>query len=222
MKSATTYAVGVQEVKLYWNETTIAKSEFAELLDFCDSFEVVAHLDVQPDGVRQLARCHMREGAEYSDLDKISFLTFEGELPNRGDGPQPVVVMNRHPLVSAAVIFDDIAVYPPYSITAQGISVTLRGVPSGISDFLATTRQFLPPDKVSVTTHDDPRNDARELLGKRQFEVIQQAIQLGYYDEPRKISMRELAVKLDIARSTLGEHLHNAEAALMKWVTNSD
>ncbi len=212
----------VQEVKLFWNEVSVANSEFSELLEYCESFEVVAHLDVQPEGVRQLARCTMRGEAEYRDLDKISYLDFEGELPNRGDGPQPVVVMNRHPLVAAAVIYDDIAVYPPYSITSQGIAVTVRGVPAGISRFLATTKEFLPPDKVSVTTHEDPRHDARELIGQRQLEVIQQAIHLGYYDQPRKISMRELATKLDIARSTLGEHLHNAESSLVKWVVSED
>ncbi len=162
----------------------------------------------------------MHEGAEFSDLDKVSFLSYEGELPNRGDGPQPLVVMNRHPLVAAAVGFDDIAVFPPYSITAEGINVTLRGVPAGISQFLATTREFLSPDKVSVTTHGNIKHDARELLGERQLEVIKLAIIHGYYDEPRKISMRELALKIDIARSTLGEHLHGAESILMKWISD--
>ena len=54
----------VQEVKLFWNEVSVANSEFSELLEYCESFEVVAHLDVQPEGVRQLARCTMRGEAE--------------------------------------------------------------------------------------------------------------------------------------------------------------
>jgi hypothetical protein len=212
----------VQEVKLFWNEASIANSDFAELLKFCQSFEVVAHLDVRPDGVRQLARCQMHEGMTVEQLNDVSFLTFEGLLPNRDDGPDPIVVMNRHPLVSAAVIFDDIAVYPPYSISANGISVTVRGVPSGISDFLALTNDLLPPDKVSVTTHDEPKDEARNLLGERQLEVIQKAVAHGYYDEPRKISMRDLSIELNIARSTLGEHLHKAEATLIKWVSENN
>lgn len=212
----------MQEVKIRWSSETVENSEFAELLKICSTFEVVAHLDVQPEGVRQLARCVMRDGVELEAIDEVSFLSFETALPNRGDGPSPIVVMNRHPLVVSAISFADIAVYPPYSISDQGVEITLRGVPTGISQFLAQVNIFLPPDKVSVTSQGGPKNEALDLLGERQLEVIQQAVLLGYYDEPRKISMRELATQLGIARSTLGEHLHGAESALMRWVSDAE
>ena len=212
----------MQEVKIRWSAATVAKSEFAELLEICSTFEVVAHLDVQPEGVRQLTRCEMRDGADFESINDVSFLTFEGVLPNRGDGLEAIVVLNQHPLVVSAISFDDIAVYPPYSISDEGVEITLRGVPSGISQFLAQVNIFLPPDKVSVTTHDDPKNEAQSLLGERQLEVVQQAVLLGYYDEPKKISMRELADHIGIARSTLGEHLHRAESTLIKWISGEN
>ncbi|PXY72355.1 MAG: hypothetical protein CXX81_29200 [Methanobacteriota archaeon] len=220
--SDTTHAVGVQEVRIRWSAATVAKSDFAELLKICSTFEVVAHLDVQPEGVRQLARCEMRNGADFESINDVSFLTFEGILPKRGEGPEAIVVMNRHPLVVSAISFDDIAVYPPYSISNEGVEITLRGVPEGIRQFLAQVEIFLPHDKVSVTTHDDPKNDAQELLGQRQLEVVRQAVLLGYYDEPKKISMRELATNIGIARSTLGEHLHRAESTLIKWISEDN
>jgi hypothetical protein len=164
----------------------------------------------------------MRNGADFESINDVSFLTFEGILPKRGEGPEAIVVMNRHPLVVSAISFDDIAVYPPYSISDEGVEITLRGVPSGIRQFLAQVEIFLPPDKVSVTTHEDPKNDALELLGQRQLEVVRQAVLLGYYDEPKKISMRELATNIGIARSTLGEHLHGAESTLIKWISEDN
>ena len=100
--SDTTHAVGVQEVRIRWSAATVAKSDFAELLKICSTFEVVAHLDVQPEGVRQLARCEMRNGADFESINDVSFLTFEGILPKRGEGPEAIVVMNRHPLVVSA------------------------------------------------------------------------------------------------------------------------
>ncbi|HIN44349.1 MAG TPA: helix-turn-helix domain-containing protein, partial [Candidatus Poseidoniales archaeon] len=56
----------------------------------------------------------------------------------------------------------------------------------------------------------------------RQLEVVRQAVLLGYYDEPKKISMRELATNIGIARSTLGEHLHRAESTLIKWISEDN
>ena len=55
-------------------------------------------------------------------------------------------------------------------------------------------------------------------MGERQLEVVQAAVQWGYYDDPRGVSLRQMAERLDMARSTIGEHLHNAEATLMRWM----
>jgi predicted DNA binding protein len=100
--------------------------------------------------------------------------------------------------------------------------LTLRGVPKGISGFLAATRLVLPPDKVSVISQEEPKHEALALLGERQLEILNLAVHHGYYQDPRGISVSALAEKLEIARSTLGEHLQSAEAALVKWVIEED
>lgn len=212
----------MQEVKLHWNRESIASSDFGELLEFCSLFEVVAHLDVQPEGVRQLARVEYRNGGGPSDFEGLGFITVEENIKSKMEGPDTIVVMNSHPIVTTAVPFTDIAVMPPYSIGDEGMTITLRGVPKGISGFLAATRLVLPPDKVSVISHEEPKHEARSLLGERQLEILQLAIHHGYYQDPRKISVSALAEKMGIARSTLGEHLDSAEAALVKWAIEED
>ncbi|MFH2105774.1 MAG: helix-turn-helix domain-containing protein [Candidatus Micrarchaeota archaeon] len=56
---------------------------------------------------------------------------------------------------------------------------------------------------------------AKEVLTDKQLEVFSKACDWGYYEIPKKVSIEELAEKLDLSPSTLAEHLRKAEAKLM-------
>lgn len=56
----------------------------------------------------------------------------------------------------------------------------------------------------------------RSLLSDRQREIVQEAVDRGYYDTPRRCTLTELADGLDIAKSTCSELLHRAEGAILK------
>lgn len=53
-------------------------------------------------------------------------------------------------------------------------------------------------------------------LTDRQHEVIQTAVELGYYDIPRSASQEDVAVELECASSTIAEHLRKAEARILR------
>ena len=199
----------------------MAISGFKDLLLPCSRMEVVAHLSISDNGVRQLVRCEFREGFGPEDLSNSEFLTFETTL--HGDnGTPPIVVFNTHPLAIASIDFPDIAVLPPYTFSEDGISISLRGVPSGISSFLSLANEIMPPDSVKVVNEEEGEIGPRNLLGDRQWEVVQAAVQWGYYDDPKGVSMRQMSERLNMARSTIGEHLHNAEATLVRWLVENE
>jgi len=58
--------------------------------------------------------------------------------------------------------------------------------------------------------------ESDELLTDRQQWLLQEAIDQGYYDTPRRITLTELANELDIAASTCCEVLHRAEERVLK------
>jgi len=58
-----------------------------------------------------------------------------------------------------------------------------------------------------------------EMLTPRQIEVLNVAIGKGYYSKPRKITLNELAEYLDMAPSTLSEHLNKIEAKVMPVIS---
>lgn len=54
------------------------------------------------------------------------------------------------------------------------------------------------------------------LLTDRQRWLLHEAIEEGYYDTPRRITLVELAEEVDIAKSTCSEILHRAEEQVLK------
>ncbi|MFB6270658.1 MAG: helix-turn-helix domain-containing protein, partial [Halobacterium sp.] len=58
-------------------------------------------------------------------------------------------------------------------------------------------------------------------LTDRQREVVETAVDLGYYDVPRTAGQDDVAAELDCASSTVAEHLRKAEAALARAAVQS-
>ena len=141
-------------------------------------------------------------------------------LPEIG-GDGYIVVWNNHPLSVAAINFDSLHVIPPYVIGENGVQITIRGLPEGVSGFLKAARIMLPPDNVNVVDIAEIEDSIRKILTPKQLEIAVLAVNAGYYETPRKISKKELSELSEIPRSTLQEHLAKAEAALVEWAVKT-
>ncbi|MFD1514233.1 helix-turn-helix domain-containing protein [Halomarina rubra] len=62
-----------------------------------------------------------------------------------------------------------------------------------------------------ITRFEEPTH----RLTTRQEEVVSAALDLGYFEWPRRLNSEELAAELDISRATLLEHLRKAESKLI-------
>jgi predicted DNA binding protein len=71
---------------------------------------------------------------------------------------------------------------------------------------------------------EDGRSVAFDLtvLTDIQRETLELAVTHGYYDDPRDISMDELATMLDVSKSALSRRLSNAEAKLVSELVRPD
>ena len=85
------------------------------------------------------------------------------------------------------------------------------------------------PDPVKMSQMQDAMDESTSLKSaneiKEEFEQIIDVLNLNestnIVSDPRGVSMRQMAERLNMARSTLGEHLHNAEATIMKWLVEN-
>ena len=78
-------------------------------------------------------------------------------------------------------------------------------------------------DRFGIRYHIDciqQEHSTEQLLTDRQKWLLHEAIEQGYYDTPRKVSLVELSDNLGLAKSTCSETLHRAEGRVLKQFVN--
>jgi hypothetical protein len=83
----------------------------------------------------------------------------------------------------------------------EAIGRALADVPSGIGIDVERIGPY-PDDPASITA----------LLTDRQREVLDVALDLGYYEVPRRATHRDVAEQMDLSVGTVTEHLQKVEA----------
>jgi len=90
-------------------------------------------------------------------------------------------------------------------------------------DRLSTLAEELDRSEVGyMVEHVRNETSFEDVLTERQQEVLESAIDAGYYDSPRQITQEALAESLGMAKSTCSETLHRAEERVVKRFTDGD
>ncbi|MFC4249251.1 helix-turn-helix domain-containing protein [Natribaculum luteum] len=114
--------------------------------------------------------------------------------------------------------FDEpgLVVVPPIVYTDRAtVRVTVLGEPDALSGLL---EQFPADVDVEVKRVSDHQRRMETLAGRltaRQFEALESARELGYYDVPRTASLSAVADELDCSESAASTLLRTAETALV-------
>ena len=107
----------------------------------------------------------------------------------------------------------DFVVRMPIEYTAEGgRRITLVGREADFAEALSE-----PPDDIEVelVSTGEYRPDAEDLfadLTDRQRDVLETAIRLGYYENPRRATHEEIAAEVGVEPGTVGKHLRNVES----------
>ena len=105
----------------------------------------------------------------------------------------------------------------PIEFTGRG---SVRMTVIGDHDMVKRAIEELPSevqvsvDQVGAYTPD--RRDMLSMLTDRQLEVFQKAVELGYYEIPRRTTHEDIAEDLGCAPSTVDEHLRKAESRVLR------
>ena len=117
---------------------------------------------------------------------------------------------------------ESVVVIPPviYDVD-RSIKLTIVGDSSALQRTVDGT-----PDSVDVSVQqiESQAAGATHLgcqLSDRQREVIASAVEAGYYEEPREVTVADVSDRLDCAPSTVAEHLRKAESALVHRVVET-
>jgi predicted DNA binding protein len=94
----------------------------------------------------------------------------------------------------------------------------ITGGEGSLVDLIDKLKSYGCEVELKSTTH----LTKKTMLTSRQEEIVRAAIEKGYYDYPKKITIKELAKTFDISPSTLNEILQRGERKIMRWYFNRE
>lgn len=89
----------------------------------------------------------------------------------------------------------------------------ITGGEGSLSDLVDQLKAYGCDVELKSTTH----LTKKTMLTSRQEEIVRAAFEKGYYDYPKKTTMKELARIFEISPSTLSEILQRGEKKVMAW-----
>jgi predicted DNA binding protein len=187
------------------------------------SREGVTHFDMMPDGTTVLHYEIAGDAEAFESIiaDEPSALAYD-VFEIDGDGVRAYVRLEQDTLVTALIHLKDeydLIINPPVTIDDDGgLHMSVAGDPDNIRE-----AAMMRPENVDIQLEEVEGDgvdiiDVTTLLTDRQLEVLEAAIEKGYYEIPRQATNEDIAADLDCSTSTVGEHLRKIESRIISEV----
>ena len=147
-------------------------------------------------------------------FEQIKILRNLGAKRNSTLDCRMMIVRIDSPLIRDAFSSGELILTAGSNITKNGLIIQLNGSPAKISTFVKSIRELVPIRRIS-TNVSKPQTSSSDL-DQTQKKVILTAFSNGYYESPKKTSMRQLAALLDMSKSSVSAHLSSAENRLIE------
>jgi predicted DNA binding protein len=95
--------------------------------------------------------------------------------------------------------------------TLIGETPALDEALNAIADVVEMTLEKTGEYNPGMRTHD-------VTLTNRQRQILTVAVEEGYYEVPREVTLEEVAAEMDLSRATVGEHLQKIEGKILSRV----
>jgi hypothetical protein len=162
----------------------------------------------------------------------VECITIDGKCPSQGtfvDGIRVVDILEEwqssvltHHLVVLEFAADflghyfhggDLAILSGSNFTSSGLVLQVAGRHEAMVSFLRDIRSKVPVERVTSAKGSEGLIQKGPTL--QQHRVVRLAHESGWYDVPKRTSIRELAEKLGLSKSTVSEQLVKAEGEIV-------
>tara|TARA_B100000029_G_scaffold56879_1_gene51556 strand:- start:1723 stop:2367 length:645 start_codon:yes stop_codon:yes gene_type:complete len=107
----------------------------------------------------------------------------------------------------------DLTLLAGTNLTSNGLVIQVAGRQSSMVNFLRAVREAVPVDRITSAKSSEGMVQKGPTL--QQHRIIKVAHRNGWYEVPKKISIRGLASKLGLSKSTVAEQLVKAESEIV-------
>ena len=106
----------------------------------------------------------------------------------------------------------DLTLLAGTNLTSNGLVIQVAGRQSSMVNFLREVREAVPVERITSAKSSEGMVQKGPTL--QQHRIIKVAHRNGWYEVPKKISIRGLASKLGLSKSTVAEQLVKAESEI--------
>lgn len=107
----------------------------------------------------------------------------------------------------------DLAILAGSNFTSSGLVLQIAGRHDAMVKFLSDVRSQVPVERVTSAKGSEGLVQKGPTL--QQHRVVRMAHECGWYEVPKRTSIRELAEKLGLSKSTVAEQLVKAEGEIV-------
>lgn len=105
-----------------------------------------------------------------------------------------------------------------------GVDGSVRAAIIGAEDVVQRAIEDVPEsvrlELQQLSDYDPEIRELSSLLTPRQLEILDAAVELGYYRVPRSATHDDIAERVDLSTTTVGEHLRKIEARLLSEIAS--
>ena len=190
----------------------------ASLMEIFHEVEFLSHISTDGDSMRCLVRVQFGD-SEAMDVPQQSFEVLK--IIEQGSHAALLEVVTTGPLPGVFATLEHVWWVSPTYLNKDGMVITVRGT----KESLRSARQGLSAllgdrYKMKLGAQSLHNTQFLELLPDKQRAVLDKAIELGYYDRPRRCTQRVIADALNIKQATVSEHLQSAESTIIHAFVN--
>jgi len=176
------------------------------------TFRVLAALPGEDSGVGLAEITSSQLPALLNDVDENDSVTSMELLSRRGETAL-VQFETSMPLLLFPVQGSGVPLEMPFTLADGEATWEITAPREHLSELGEQLEEFGIPFRVERV---EQHVSSEQLLTETQAELVEAAVDAGYYDTPRECSLTELSERVDIAKSTCSETLHRAEEKIIK------
>jgi predicted DNA binding protein len=162
-----------------------------------------------------------KEDVDLDFLERVNIVEKADEISRDGNRSL-MMVSGKFPDIYTDVIrkfFDTFNCFMefPARFTEGALTGSIVGTQEDINRFLSFAEAWgATYEVISVRKYQPRIEGALSNLTPKQYQSLEAAVRLGYFDIPRKISSRELAKRIGISHATVLEHIKKGQREIFQ------
>jgi len=214
---------GLRDVTFFWRRDRLRLQPLlAPILENCKSATILGVLEQTSNTLVISARLELNPNRSLDDVQRNSMFTVREVLaePSSSDDAYVLIISMIESFAELILKSISCIIRPGTRLDYSGFTYIIRGSRSAVKAKKDRLVTFLRPDRISAGGV-QPEDLAPGLITKRQEEILRIAFDLGWYNAPRGCKLEDIAVRSNLSRSTVAEHLVHAESNIIGTYINA-